>query len=103
MIVHLSKPAWKVIDACSTQAYVFGTATGKRFQQFGGESAPSTNFVESLVGDFMTSDARLFREWHDWAFRRMSRTRFSIIKRARFREWPPFIRGTTFSLSVRKR
>src|SRR5262249_49447297 len=51
----------------------------------------------------MTSDARLFREWHDWAFRRMSRTRFSIIKRARLREWPLFIRGTTFSLSVRKR
>ena len=34
-IVHLSEPAWKVIEACSGQPYVFGTATGKRFQQFG--------------------------------------------------------------------
>ena len=34
-IVHLAKPAWKVIEACSGQPYVFGTATGKRFQQFG--------------------------------------------------------------------
>ncbi len=34
-IVHLSDPAWKVIEACSGQPYVFGTATGKRFQRFG--------------------------------------------------------------------
>jgi integrase len=34
-IVHLSDPAWKVIEACSGQSYVFGTATGKRFQRFG--------------------------------------------------------------------
>ena len=34
-IVHLAEPAWKVIEACSGQPYVFGTATGKRFQQFG--------------------------------------------------------------------
>jgi integrase len=34
-IVHLSEPAWKVIEACSGERYVIGTATGKRFQQFG--------------------------------------------------------------------
>ena len=34
-IVHLAEPAWKVIEACSGQPYVFGTATGKRFHQFG--------------------------------------------------------------------
>src|SRR5262249_60114954 len=34
-IVHLSELAWKVIEACSARPYVFGTATGKRFQQFG--------------------------------------------------------------------
>ena len=34
-IVYLSEPAWKVIEACSGQLYVFGTATGKRLQQFG--------------------------------------------------------------------
>jgi integrase len=35
-IVHLSEPAWKVIAACAGgEPYVFGTATGKRFQQFG--------------------------------------------------------------------
>src|SRR5215813_4013850 len=67
-----------------------------------GESAPSTNFVESLVGGFMTSDARLFQEWRDWASRRMSRTRSSTIKRARFREWLRFIRGTTFWQNGRK-
>ena len=36
-IVHLSEPAWKVIRACSGEPYVFGTATGKRFQRFGKE------------------------------------------------------------------
>jgi len=36
-IVHLSEPAWKVIEACSGEPYVFGTATGKRFQRFGKE------------------------------------------------------------------
>jgi integrase len=34
-IVHLSEPAWNVIEACSGQPYVFGTATGKRYQIFG--------------------------------------------------------------------
>ncbi len=34
-IVHLSEPAWKIIQACSGEPYVFGTARGKRFQQFG--------------------------------------------------------------------
>ena len=36
-IVHLSEPAWKVIEACSGEPYVFGTARGKRFQRFGKE------------------------------------------------------------------
>jgi integrase len=36
-IVHLSEPAWKVIEGCSGEPYVFGTATGKRFQRFGKE------------------------------------------------------------------
>ena len=36
-IVHLSTPAWKVIEACSGEPYVFGTARGKRFQRFGRE------------------------------------------------------------------
>jgi integrase len=36
-IVHLSEPAWKAIQACSGEPYVFGTATGKRFQRFGKE------------------------------------------------------------------
>jgi integrase len=34
-IVHLPEPAWKVIVACSGEPYVFGTPTGKRYQQFG--------------------------------------------------------------------
>jgi integrase len=34
-IVHLSEPAWKVIEACSGDLYVFGTQSGKRFQRFG--------------------------------------------------------------------
>ena len=34
-IVHLAEPAWKVIEACSGEPYVFGTMTGKRYQQFG--------------------------------------------------------------------
>ena len=34
-IVHLSEPAWKVIEVCSAEPYVFGTASGKRFQRFG--------------------------------------------------------------------
>src|SRR5262249_39345498 len=62
-----------------------------------------TNFVESLVGGFMTSDARLFQEWRDWEFRRMSRTRSSTIKRARFPAWLRYIKGMIFLLSVRKR
>jgi integrase len=36
-IVHLSEPAWKVIQACSGGSYVFGTERGKRFQRFGRE------------------------------------------------------------------
>jgi integrase len=36
-IVHLSEPAWKVIQACSGGSYVFGTESGKRFQRFGRE------------------------------------------------------------------
>ncbi len=36
-IVHLSGPARKVLEACSGEPYVFGTATGKRFQSFGKE------------------------------------------------------------------
>jgi integrase len=36
-IVHLSEPAWKVIQACSGEPYVFGTDSGKRFQRFGRE------------------------------------------------------------------
>jgi integrase len=37
-IVHLSEPAWKVIETCSeSEPDVFSTATGKRFQRFGKE------------------------------------------------------------------
>jgi integrase len=36
-MVHLSEPAWKVIQTCSGEPYVFGTARGKRFQRFGRE------------------------------------------------------------------
>ena len=36
-IVHLSEPAWKVIEGYSAEPYVFGTASGKRFQRFGRE------------------------------------------------------------------
>jgi integrase len=36
-IVHLSEPAWKVIQDCSGIPYVFGTDRGKRFQRFGRE------------------------------------------------------------------
>jgi Phage integrase family len=36
-IVHLSEPAWKVIEACSGEPNVFGTRSGKRFQRFGKE------------------------------------------------------------------
>jgi integrase len=36
-IVHLSEAAWKIIKTCSGEPYVFGTATGKRFQRFGKE------------------------------------------------------------------
>ena len=36
-IVHLSEPAWKVIQACSGEPYVFCTARGNRFQRFGKE------------------------------------------------------------------
>ena len=53
-IVHLAEPAWKVIEACSGQPYVFGTATESGSSNSEGESALSTNFAESLVGDFMT-------------------------------------------------
>jgi hypothetical protein len=66
-------------------------------------SARSISCARSLVGDCMICGAQLFREWRDWAFPRMSRTRFSTIKLARFLEWRPFIRGTTFWPIVRKR
>src|SRR5262249_52474384 len=36
-IVHLSEPAWKIVEGCSAGSYVFGTARGKRFQRFGRE------------------------------------------------------------------
>jgi integrase len=36
-IVHLSEPAWKIVEGCSAGSYVFGTASGKRFQRFGKE------------------------------------------------------------------
>jgi integrase len=36
-IVHLSEPAWKVIEVCSGTPYVFGTETGHRYQSFGRE------------------------------------------------------------------
>jgi integrase len=36
-IVHLSEPAWKVIEACSGTPYVFGTERGHRYQRFGKE------------------------------------------------------------------
>ena len=45
-IVHLSTPAWNVIDACSGEPYVFGTARGKRFQRFGREK----HAVDRLCG-----------------------------------------------------
>ena len=64
---------------------------------------PSTSCAGSLVGDYMICDARLFREWRDWAFPRMSRTRSSTIKQARFLEWPRYIRGTISSLNEKKR
>ena len=102
-IVHLSTPAWNVIEACSGEPYVFGTATGKRFHASEEKSTPSTSCAGSLVGDYMICDARLFRVWRDWAFPRMSPTRSSTIKRGRFLEWRPFIRGTTFWLSARRR
>ena len=34
---RVDPPAWNVIDACSGEPYVFGTARGKRFQRFGRE------------------------------------------------------------------
>src|SRR6478672_1986520 len=67
------------------------------------KSVSSTSCAGSLVGGCMICDARLFREWRDWAFPRMSQTRSSTIKRGRFLEWRQFIRGTTFWLSVSKR
>src|ERR1700722_9805168 len=67
------------------------------------KSMPSIGCAGSLVGDYMICDARLFREWRDWAFPRMWPTRSSTIKQGRFLEWRPFIRGTTFWLSARKR
>ena len=45
-IVHLSTPAWKVIEACSGEPYVFGTARGKRFQRFGREK----HVIDKLCG-----------------------------------------------------
>ena len=78
-IVHLSTPAWNVIDACSGEPHVFGTARGKRFQRFGKEKRVIDKLCGSLVGDYMICDARLFREWRDWAFPRMSPTRSSTI------------------------
>jgi integrase len=45
-IVHLSESAWKVIEACSGEPYVFGTATGKRFQRFGKEKPTLDNLCE---------------------------------------------------------
>ena len=45
-IVHLSTPAWKVIEACSGEPYVFGTARGKRFQRFGREK----HAIDKLCG-----------------------------------------------------
>ena len=45
-IVHLSTPAWKVIQACSGEPYVFGTAKGNRFQRFGKEK----RVIDKLCG-----------------------------------------------------
>ena len=45
-IVHLSEPAWKVIQACSGEPYVSGTARGKRFQRFGREK----HTIDKLCG-----------------------------------------------------
>jgi integrase len=53
-IVHLSEPAWNVIEACSGQPYVFGPRRESDTRYSVGESAPSTYFAESVVGDFMT-------------------------------------------------
>jgi hypothetical protein len=63
------------------------------------KSMPSTSCAGSLVGDYMICDARLFREWRDWAF--PPHVADKILKR--FLEWRPFVRGTTFWLSARKR
>src|SRR6476469_8448498 len=55
-IVHLSTPAWKVIEACSGEPYVFGTARGKRFQRFGREK----HAIDKLCGitDWRLHDLR---------------------------------------------
>ena len=98
-IVHLSTPAWKVIEACSGEPYVFGTARGKRFQRFGREK----HAIDKLCGITGWRLHDLRRTWRDWALPRMSPARSSTIKRGRFLEWRPFIRGTTFWLSARKR
>ena len=103
-IVHLSEPAWKVIASVLGRAYTSLAPRGESaFNASGKKSAPSTSSAGSRVGDCMICDARLFREWRDWAFPRTSPTRSSTIKRARFRGWRPCTKGTTFWLSVRKR
>jgi integrase len=48
-IVHLSEPAWNVIQACSGGPYVFGTDGRKRFQRFGREKRALDNICE-VVG-----------------------------------------------------
>src|ERR1700751_3380770 len=48
-IVHLSESAWKVIEACSGEPYVFGTVTGKRFQRFGKEK-PVLDKLSGVAG-----------------------------------------------------
>ena len=102
-IVHLSTPSWKMIEACSGEPYVFGTARGKRFQRFGREK----HAIDKLCGitGWRLHDLRrtIVSGWRDCAFHRMSPTRSSTIKRGRFLAWRPFIRGTTFWLSARKR
>ena len=87
--------AWKVIEGCSGEPYVFGIATGKRFQRFGKEK-PALDKLCGVAGwRIHDLNARLFREWHDWAFPRTSPIRFSTIKPERFLVWRPQ-NGTIF-------
>ena len=96
---RVDPPAWNVIDACSGEPYVFGTARGKRFQRFGREKR-AIDKLRGITG---------------WRLHDLRRTIVSGMARLgipphvadkilkRFLEWRSFIRGTTFWLSARKR